>query len=88
VAGEEVFKAVCMQCHRFDSRLVGPPLETVLPQYKPDVASLEAFLANPTKKNPDYPPMPNPGLNKSQINGVAAYVLEELERRAAAPPAE
>jgi cytochrome c len=86
VAGEEVFNTVCLQCHRFDARLVGPPLEDVLPGYRPDVEALKAYLASPTKKNPDYPPMPNPGLSRPQINAVADYVLEEMERRQAAPP--
>lgn len=81
--GEETFKTVCMQCHRFDSKLVGPPLLSVLPKYKSDPEQLKQFLASPTKKNPDFPPMPNPGLNKAQINAVAAYVLGELEKRQA-----
>lgn len=85
-AGEEVFTSVCMQCHRFDSRLVGPPLETVLPKYKSNIEELRAFLTNPSKKNPDYPPMPNPGLTKSQIDAVSEYVLKELDKRKAQPP--
>jgi mono/diheme cytochrome c family protein len=78
--GEEVFTTTCMQCHRFDERLVGPPLAKVLPLYKPNIEALRAFIANPTKRNPDYPPMPNPGLTTAQVNAVAEYVMEELKK--------
>ena len=77
-AGEEVFTKVCMQCHRFNEKLVGPPLALVLPKYVNDVASLKAFIANPTRKDPEFPPMPNPGLTPSQIDAVAPYVLQRL----------
>jgi mono/diheme cytochrome c family protein len=78
--GEEVFKSVCMQCHRFDSKLVGPPLNDVLPNYAANPEALHQFLANPTKRNPDYPPMPNPGLTQAQIRAVSEYVLSRLEQ--------
>jgi mono/diheme cytochrome c family protein len=78
--GKETFESVCMQCHRFDSKLVGPPLNTVLPNYAANPEALRQFLANPTKRNPDYPPMPNPGLTKAQINAVAEYVLSQLDQ--------
>ena len=38
-----------------------------------------AFIANPTKKDPAYPPMPNPGLTAVQIDAVAKYVLENYK---------
>jgi len=74
-AGEEVFKNVCSACHRMDERLVGPPLNTVLTKYDPE--SLKAFLGSPTRVNPDYPPMPNPGLTPAQAAAVAKYLLGE-----------
>jgi cytochrome c len=76
--GREVYEATCVQCHRFDERLVGPPLNDVLPAYEPDIEALMAFIANPTKRNPDYPPMPNPGLTPVEIKAVAEYVLSEM----------
>lgn len=78
--GEEVFTTTCMQCHRFEERLVGPPLAQVLPLYKPDIEALKQFIANPTKRNPDYPPMPNPGLTAAQVNAVAEYLMEQLKK--------
>jgi cytochrome c len=75
--GEEVFNNVCTQCHRMDEKLVGPPLNEVLPKY--DLEGLKAFVASPSKVNPDYPPMPNLGLTSAQINAVAAYLKGDEE---------
>lgn len=74
--GEETFNKVCMQCHRFEEKLVGPPLATVLPKYNQE--SLKAFILSPTKVDPAYPPMPNPGLTPAQAEAVAAYELAHL----------
>ena len=84
--GEETFNKVCVQCHRFDEKLVGPPLKTVLAKYNAE--TLKAFILSPTKDDPAYPPMPNPGLTPAQAAAVAAYELEHyasLTSGAAAP---
>jgi cytochrome c len=75
--GEETFTKVCMQCHRFDTKLVGPPLAQMLPNY--NLESLKAFLANPNKTLAGYPPMPNPGLTPAQIAAVAEYELSHYK---------
>jgi len=75
--GEETFTKVCMQCHRFNEKLVGPPLVQVLPNY--NLESLKAFLANPNKSLAGYPPMPNPGLTPAQIAAVAEYELSHYK---------
>jgi cytochrome c len=77
--GEEVFKKICSACHRFDSRLVGPPLNTVLPKYSGDVERLKAFIRNPVKVNPDYPPMPKQAIEEEEIEAVAPYLLGRVE---------
>jgi cytochrome c len=74
--GKEVFETVCMTCHRMDERLVGPPLRIVLPKYEGKMEELVAFIRNPVKVNPEYPPMPNPGLPLADIRAVAAYLLQ------------
>jgi cytochrome c len=87
--GEETFTKVCMQCHRFEEKLVGPPLKTVLGKYNAE--SLKAFILSPSKMNPEYPPMPNPGLTPAQATAVAAYELEHyasLTSGTATTPAE
>lgn len=73
-AGEQVFQTVCSACHKMDSRLVGPPLNDVLPKYT-TVDVLTGFILNPAKVNPEYPPMPNPGLSPQQARAVAEYLL-------------
>jgi len=75
--GEEVFKTVCSTCHRMDERLVGPPLNTVLPKYKGHPDDMVAFVQKPHKVNPDYPPMPAPGLSLGDTKSVVAYLLGE-----------
>jgi cytochrome c len=76
--GEEVFKTVCMTCHRMNERLVGPPLQTVLPKYAGDAERLVSFLQKPSRVNPDYPPMPAPGLSPGDTKSVAAYLLGQM----------
>jgi mono/diheme cytochrome c family protein len=80
--GEETFNKVCMQCHRFNEKLVGPPLAQMLPNYT--LETLKAFIANPNKSLPGYPPMPNPGLTQAQIAAVAEYELSHYKQAAAA----
>ncbi len=75
--GEETFNKVCMQCHRFNEKLVGPPLATKLGNYTKE--SLVAYILNPTKKDPAYPPMPNPGLTPAQAAAVAEYELSHYK---------
>lgn len=87
--GEETFTKVCMQCHRFEEKLVGPPLKDVLGKYNAE--SLKAFILSPTKVDAAYPPMPNPGLTPTQAAAVAKYELEHyasLTGGAAAAPTE
>jgi mono/diheme cytochrome c family protein len=77
--GKEIFEGQCSACHRFDSRLVGPPLREVLPKYREDIAALRAFVKSPSKKNEGYPPMPALGLSDTDIEAVTDYVLQRLE---------
>jgi cytochrome c len=80
--GEEIFMTQCMACHRFDSQLVGPALNTVLPKYADNFEGLKAFIKSPKKINPDLPPMPALGLSDRDIEAVAEYVTGQLELQA------
>lgn len=77
--GESVFKRVCSTCHRFDQKIVGPPYATVLPKYENDIQQLIAFISNPVKVNPEYPPMPNQGLKITEVEAVAGYLLKTYQ---------
>ncbi|UCG51657.1 MAG: c-type cytochrome [Candidatus Latescibacterota bacterium] len=78
VRGQEVFNSVCSTCHRMEERLVGPPLGSVLPKYAGNMDGLVSFIQKPSKVNPDYPPMPAPGLPLVDIKSVAAYLLNQI----------
>lgn len=75
--GEELFGKLCAGCHRFDQKVVGPPLAQVLPKYGKDPGKLKGFLRNPVKVDPGYPPMPNLGLSEGEIEAIAGYLLEQ-----------
>ncbi len=76
--GKAVFETVCSSCHRFDSRLVGPPFNEVVPKYKGNVEGLKGFIRNPVKTNAGYPAMPKLGLKEEEIDAVARYLLTSV----------
>ena len=76
VDGNQLFQQKCSVCHRFDQRLIGPPLNSVLAAYRPNKAKLTDFLRNPQKVDPDYPAMPNLGLTEQEAGAVADYLLD------------
>ena len=78
--GEEIYKTHCTACHRLKTRLVGPPHDEVIPKYFGKEKQLIAFIRNPVKVNPDYPPMPNPGLKPNEAKAVAEYILKKVKK--------
>lgn len=75
--GSEVFTNICSACHKFDEKVVGPPLNTVKEKYQNDFEGLQGFLLNPVKVNPAYPPMPNQALNRFQAKAATEYLFEK-----------
>lgn len=75
--GEEIYTQKCSACHAFDTRIVGPPYNAVLPKYAGKIDELKAFIANPVKVDPAYPAMPNQGLNAREVASVAQYLVEK-----------
>ena len=78
-AGQVVFEKVCAGCHRFDTRVVGPPLNERVPTYGGDVEKLKAFIRAPVKVNAGYPSMPRLGLPEDEIDAVARYLIEHVK---------
>ncbi|NNG26321.1 MAG: hypothetical protein HKM87_02245 [Ignavibacteriaceae bacterium] len=78
--GEEIYKVRCESCHKFDIKLVGPPHNKVVPKYFGKEELLLAFIKNPTKIDPEYPSMPNPGLKPDEAKAVTDYVLEQVKK--------
>jgi cytochrome c len=81
ISGKEIYDVRCASCHRFDRKLVGPAYFDVLPQFVGKQAQLVAFIRNPVKVNPAFPPMPNPGLKPQEAEAVAKYLLDEFAKR-------
>jgi cytochrome c len=76
----EIYQVKCGACHSWDKKIVGPAHKDVVPKYVGKEAELVAFIRNPVKVNPDYPPMPNPGLKPNEAEAVAKYLLETYEK--------
>lgn len=79
-SGKEVFETICTPCHRFDTELIGPPLDEVVPRYRGDVERLKDFVRYPVKVNAGYPSMPRVGVTERQLDAVAHYLLNRLEK--------
>ncbi len=77
--GKKVFDTVCSACHRFDAKVVGPPLNEVVPKYKGNVEKLKAFIRNPVKVNPALPAMPKPAIKEDDVDAVARYLLSKVK---------
>lgn len=75
--GEDIFKKRCSACHRFDTKLVGPAYNDVLPKYKDKMDELVKFVLNPYPVNPaEYPGgMANQGLKPGEAKAVANYII-------------
>jgi cytochrome c len=81
LSGKEIYDVRCASCHKFEQKLVGPAHFDVLPKYVGKEAQLVAFIRNPVKVDPAYPPMPNPGLKPQEAEAVAKYLLDEFAKR-------
>ena len=77
----ELYQVKCGACHSWDKKIVGPPHKDVIPKYVGKEAQLVAFIRNPIKVNPDYPPMPNPGLKPAEAQAIAKYLLETYNEK-------
>ena len=80
LSGKEIFQVRCASCHKFDGKLVGPPYNEVVPKYFDNEDELIAFIKHPSKIDPNYPPMPKPGLRPNEVKAVAGYVLEQVKK--------
>ena len=77
ISGEDIYQRICISCHRFDQKVVGPPYDETLPKYEGKINDLIAFIRNPVKVNPAFPPMPNPGLKPEEAKAIAKYEMIE-----------
>jgi cytochrome c len=80
VNAEQIYNQKCIACHKFDTKLVGPPYKETIPKYNGDVKKLSEFIYNPVKVNPDYPAMPNQGLKKKEADAMAQWLMEKIKQ--------
>jgi cytochrome c len=78
LTGEDIYSGKCSACHLFDQKKVGPPYNETVPKYNGDKAKIIAFVMNPVKKDPAYPPMPNQGLKPAEADSVVTYILSKI----------
>lgn len=76
VSGEDIYKGKCVACHAFDRKVVGPAHKDILPKYIDNPEALAKFILNPTKVDPNFPPMPSQGLRPKEAQAVAKYMIE------------
>jgi cytochrome c len=81
ISGADIYNGKCIACHKFDTRLVGPAYNDVLPKYEGKKDELVKFVLNPVKVNPDFPAMPNQGLKPNEAEAVATYLLEHPSKK-------
>lgn len=81
ISGKEIYDVRCASCHQFEQKLVGPAHNDVLPKYEGKEGQLVAFIRNPVKINPAFPPMPNPGLKPQEAEAVAKYLMEVYKEK-------
>lgn len=79
INGEAIYNTLCIACHQFENKLVGPPYKQVLPKYGDDLEKLANFIRNPVKVDPAYPPMPNQGLRPNEAKAVATFMFEKYK---------
>jgi len=76
-----IFTQKCSACHKFDQKLVGPAYDLVVPKYNGDVQKLSAYIFNPQKIDPAFPPMPNQGLKKKEANAMAQWLIDQVGKK-------
>jgi cytochrome c len=76
VNGEDIYNAKCIACHKFDSKLVGPAYNDVLPKYDGKRQELVDFILSPQKINPEFTAMPNQGLKPREAEAIADYIVK------------
>lgn len=88
LSGEDIFNAKCSACHELDQKKVGPAYRDVVPKYFGRKEQMMAFVLNPIKINPAFPPMPGQGLKPAEADSIVSYLLRKLgpaDKKSAAP---
>ena len=76
--GEDIYNGRCSACHLFDQKKIGPAYKDVISKYAGSKEKIMAFVLNPIKINPAFPPMPSQGLKPSEADSIVSYILRKL----------
>ena len=86
--GEKIYNEICTACHSFDQIILGPAFNDVLPKYIEKQDELISFIRNPTKIDPQYTAMPNPGLTTIQTKSVVKFLMIKMGVKVEEEPAK
>lgn len=75
--GEDIYNGRCSACHLYDQKKIGPPYNLAIPKYAGKKADMIAFVLNPGKIDPAYPPMPNQGLKPAEADSIVSYLFRK-----------
>ena len=83
--GKLIYSSVCAGCHAYNVRMIGPPTQVIQAMYAGNPQGIADYIANPTKKREDFPPMPPQGHLSADLRlAVATYMLGVAQPK---PPA-
>jgi parallel beta-helix repeat protein len=74
--GALLYAGICTGCHAYNVRMIGPSTQVIQALYVDDPQGIADYIANPTKKRDDFPPMPPQAhLSPEMRLAVAKYML-------------
>jgi parallel beta-helix repeat protein len=74
--GKNLYNGICAGCHAYNARMIGPPTQVIQALYASNPQGIADYIAKPTKKREDFPPMPGQGhLSPEMRKTVAEYML-------------
>ncbi len=74
--GKLIYSSVCAGCHAYNVRMIGPPTQILQAMYTGNPQGIADYIANPTKKREDFPPMPPQAHLSPELRlAVAKYML-------------
>lgn len=83
--GKLIYSSVCAGCHAYNVRMIGPPTQIIQAMYAGNPQGIADYIANPTKKREDFPPMPPQGHLSPELRlAVAKYMLGVNQAKPAA----
>jgi cytochrome c len=78
LTGQDIYNGKCSACHLFDQKKIGPAYRDVIPKYAGKKNELMAFVLNPRKMDPNFPPMPNQGLKPAEADSIVTFLLAKF----------